>query len=102
VLKLAIPTLTVLVPYGTKYITMFLQKFIKVIPPWGQTLASSLIGVLVGGLAGAIPDFPVGVESGATMGAAIGGASQVIANTHPDALQPNPNVKGPGTAKPEK
>lgn len=53
-------------------------------------VVSSVIGAILAGAAGAIPDFPLTVESAATMGAAGGATGQMLANMHPQAVQPKP------------
>lgn len=89
VLKLTFPALwTVASPFFTKGITWALLKVVSMVPPSVQIVISSLIGATVAGLAGAIPEFPLSIESAAQMGAAGGATGQILANLHPNAVQP--------------
>jgi hypothetical protein len=101
-LKLAVPLLTTVgAPIMTKYVTMGLLKVVTIVPTSFQVLLSTLLGIVMGGIAGAIPDFPLTPESGATMGAASGIAGQALASTHRTTLIPNANEAGPNTALPQ-
>lgn len=92
VLKVAFPALwTVASPFFTKGITWGLLMLVNIVPPSVQIVISSVIGATVAGLAGAIPDFPLTVESAAEMGAAGGATGQILANLHPNAVQPAAN-----------
>lgn len=84
-LKVLFPTLwTAVAPYITGLIT----SGIKRVPPVFQVVISGVLGSLMAGAAGAIPDFPLGIESAATMGAAGGASGQLLANMHPKAMHP--------------
>lgn len=84
-LKVLFPTLwTAVSPYVTGLIT----SGIKRVPPAFQVVISGVLGSLMAGAAGAIPDFPLSVESAATMGAAGGATGQMLANMNPRAMQP--------------
>lgn len=84
-LKVLFPTLwTAVSPYVTGLIT----SGIKRVPPALQVVISGVLGSLMAGAAGAIPDFPLSVESAATMGAASGATGQMLANMNPRAMQP--------------
>lgn len=98
-IKLFFPVLwTAVSPYLTGFVTKGMLRVMSSVPNSLQVVVSSVIGMVMGGLAGAVPDFPVTVESGMAMGAAGGASGQVLANTHPDKLQPPENISGPGTA----
>lgn len=84
-LKVLFPTLwTAVSPFFTGLIT----SGIKRVPPAFQVVISGVLGSLMAGAAGAIPDFPLSVESAATMGAAGGATGQMLANMNPRAMQP--------------
>lgn len=84
-LKVLFPTLwTAVSPYVTGLIT----SGIKRVPPAFQVVISGVLGSLMAGAAGTIPDFPLSVESAATMGAAGGATGQMLANMNPRAMQP--------------
>ena len=84
-LKVLFPTLwTAVSPFVTGLIT----SGIKRVPPAFQVVISGVLGSLMAGAAGAIPDFPLSVESAATMGAAGGATGQMLANMNPKAMQP--------------
>lgn len=101
VLKVAFPALwTVASPFFTKGITWGLLKVVSIVPPSVQIVISSVIGATVAGLAGAIPDFPLTVESAAEMGAAGGATGQILANLHPNAVQPAGNQTDRSVANP--
>lgn len=84
-LKVLFPAVwTAVAPWLTGIITMG----IKHVPAPLRVVISSVLGAVMAGAAGAIPDFPLGVESAATMGAAGGATGQVLANMNPSALKP--------------
>ena len=84
-LKILFPAVwTAVAPWLTGIITMG----IKHVPTPLRVVISSVLGALMAGAAGAIPDFPLGVESAATMGAAGGATGQVLANMNPSTLKP--------------
>lgn len=84
-LKLAFPVIiTGISPYVTGWIT---SSFAKVHPSI-QYMISSLLGLIMGALAGQIPDFPLGSESAATIGAGAGGTGQYLANQSRAAMHP--------------
>lgn len=84
-LKVLFPTLwTAVSPFFTGLIT----SGIKRVPPAFQVVISGVLGSLMAGAAGAIPDFPLSIESAATMGAAGGATGQMLANMNPRAMQP--------------
>lgn len=90
-LKVLFPTLwTAVSPFFTKGVTWALLKAVNSVPASLQVVVSSVIGAILAGAAGAIPDFPLTVESAATMGAAGGATGQMLANMHPQAVQPKP------------
>ena len=64
------------VPTVSPMITSTISHAVGGLPGWAKYLISSLMGLLQGGLAGAIPDFPVTIESGAEMGLATGAGGQ--------------------------
>ena len=84
-LKVLFPTLwTAVSPYLTGLIT----SGIKRVPPVFQVVISGILGSLMAGAAGAIPEFPLSIESAAQMGAAGGATGQLLANMNPKAMQP--------------
>lgn len=90
-LKVLFPTVwTAVSPFATKYVTMGLLKLMSAVPASLQVVVSGVLGSLMAGAAGAIPDFPLTVESAATMGAAGGATGQLLANMNPAAAQPKP------------
>lgn len=84
-LKVLFPTLWTAV---SPYITGLITSGIKRVPPAFQVVISGVLGSLMAGAAGAIPDFPLSIESAATMGAASGATGQMLANMNPKAMQP--------------
>ena len=84
-LKVLFPTLWTAV---SSFITGLITSGIRRVPPAFQIVISGVLGSLMAGAAGAIPDFPLSMESAATMGAAGGATGQMLANMHPRALQP--------------
>lgn len=84
-LKVLFPTLWTAV---SPFITGLITSGIKRVPPAFQVVISGVLGSLMAGAAGAIPDFPLSVESAATMGAAGGATGQMLANMNPRAMQP--------------
>lgn len=70
-LKLAFPVLmTAVGPMLTQYM--------KTMPPVVKYLVASLGSMVVGAGAGAIPDFPLSIESGATIGVTSGAIGQKL------------------------
>lgn len=76
-LKLAFPVL--LTAVGP-----FVTGFVKGLPAPAKYVIASLASMLVGAGAGAIPDFPLSIESGATMGATAGAVGQKLFMTTPE------------------
>ncbi len=75
-LKLAFPVvMTVVGPLVT--------GLIKTAPDWVKYVVASLASMLVGAGAGSIPDFPLSVESAATIGVTSGAIGQKIFMTVP-------------------
>lgn len=94
VLKIAFPALwTVAAPFFTKGVTWLMLKAVSSVPASVQIVISSIVGATIAGMAGAIPEFPLSVESAAEMGAASGATGQILANLHPNAVQPAGNQK---------
>lgn len=94
VLKVAFPALwTVTAPFFTKGVTWALLKVVAFVPPSVQIVVSSIVGATIAGMAGAIPEFPLSIESAAQMGAAGGATGQILANLRPEAVQPVTNTK---------
>lgn len=88
-LKVLFPALwTAVAPWVTGIVT----SSIKQVPTTVQVVISSILGAVMAGVAGAIPDFPLTVESAATMGAAGGGTGQVLANMNPETIHPKTSV----------
>ena len=75
-LKLAFPILmTAVGPMATRYV--------KDWPPPLKYVVASLASMLVGAGLGAVPDFPLGIESAATIGATSGATGQYLYLQHP-------------------
>jgi hypothetical protein len=70
------------------WITGLVTSGIKRVPAPVQVVISSVIGALMAGAAGAIPDFPLTIESAATMGVAGGATGQLLVNMNPIAMHP--------------
>lgn len=70
------------------YITSLIAKVIIGIPPPIKVVISTVLGTIMAGLAGTVPEFPLTVESAATMGAAGGGTGQVLFNMTPKKEEP--------------
>jgi hypothetical protein len=84
-LKIVFPALwTGVAPYVTGLVTMGISH----VPAPLRVVISSVLGAVMAGAAGAIPDFPLTIESAATMGLAGGATGQVLANMNPDTLKP--------------
>lgn len=84
-LKLIFPIImTALSPYLTGLIT---SNFAKVPPPV-QYAITSILSLVMGGLAGAIPGFPMGPESAATVALGSGNTGQFLANSSRADLHP--------------
>lgn len=85
ILKVMFPALwTIGAPWLTGIVTMGISH----VPPPLRVVISSILGAVVAGVAGMIPDFPLTIESAATMGLAGGATGQVLANLSPDTLKP--------------
>lgn len=84
-LKVLFPTLWTAV---SPFITGLITSGVKRVPPVFQVVISGVLGSLMAGAAGALPDFPLSIESAATMGAAGGATGQMLANMNPRAMQP--------------
>ncbi len=88
-LKLIFPAIwTAVSPFVTKGVTWGMLKIMSAVPASVQVAISSVVGAVFAGLAGAIPDFPLGIESAATMGFAGGATGQLLAMSNPAAVQP--------------
>ena len=84
-LKVLFPAVwTAVAPWVTGLVT----SGIKQVPVPIQIVISSVLGAVMAGAAGAIPDFPLTIESAATMGAAGGGTGQLLVNMNPIAMHP--------------
>ena len=76
---------TAFAPWLTGIVTSGMTK----VPKPFQVIISSVLGAVVAGAAGAIPDFPLTIESAATMGAAGGGTGQILLNMVPPTKKDN-------------
>lgn len=84
-LKVLFPTIwTAVAPWLTGIVTSGISH----VPAPFRVMISSVLGAVMAGAAGAIPDFPLTVESAATMGLAGGGTGQVLANMSPETMKP--------------
>lgn len=84
-LKLIFPTIwTAVAPWVTGLVT----SGIKHVPTPLRVMISSVLGAIMAGVAGTIPDFPLSPESAATMGAAGGATGQILSNLDPSKLKP--------------
>lgn len=84
-LKVLFPAIwTIAAPWITGRITVG----ISYVPPTLRVAISSLVGALAAGLAGTVPDFPLTVESAATMGLGSGAMGQMISNMQPETMKP--------------
>lgn len=84
-LKIIFPAIwTALAPWITGLVTSGISH----VPPAFRIMISSVLGAIMAGATGAIPDFPLTVESAATMGLASGGTGQVLANMQPNTMKP--------------
>jgi hypothetical protein len=84
-LKVLFPAVwTAVAPWVTGLITSGISR----VPASLQVVISSVLGAVMAGAAGAIPDFPLTIESAATMGAAGGGTGQLLVNMSPIAMHP--------------
>lgn len=70
------------------WITGLVTSGIAHVPPAFRVLISSVLGAVMAGAAGAIPDFPLTIESAATMGLASGGTGQILASMEPSIMKP--------------
>lgn len=75
------------------WLTGIVTKGMGVVPPAAKVVISTILGTIMAGVAGSIPDFPLTIESAATMGAAGGGTGQVLYN----ATAPSSKPKDPTT-----
>jgi len=73
---------------GAPWVTGLITSGIKHVPSPLRVIISSVLGAITAGLAGAIPDFPLTIESASEMGAAGGATGQVLALLQPGALKP--------------
>ena len=64
-------------------ITMYISKGIGTLRPEVKVAVSTVLGAVMAGAAGAIPDFPLTIESAATMGAGGGATGQFLYNVNP-------------------
>ena len=79
-LKIIFPAVwTGLAPWLTSLVT----KVTGTLPDSIKVVISTVLGTVMAGVAGAIPDFPLTIESAATMGAAGGGTGQILYNMTP-------------------
>jgi hypothetical protein len=88
-LKLVFPAIwTGVAPWVTSLIT----KGIGTLPASVKVAISTVLGTVMAGVAGSIPDFPLTIESAATMGAAGGATGQVLLNATPPKPKEEPKV----------
>ena len=73
---------------GAPWVTGLVTSGITHVPLPLRVVISSVLGATMAGLVGTIPDFPLGVESAAAMGAAGGGTGQVLSSMQPETLKP--------------
>jgi hypothetical protein len=93
-LKLFFPTIwTAAAPYLTRGVTWGMLKVMTSVPQPLQVVVSSVLGGILAGIAGAIPDFPLSIESAATMGAAGGAAGQVLLAAQPGKIPGEPGTE---------
>jgi hypothetical protein len=84
-LKIIFPAIwTALAPWITGLVTSGMAH----VSPAIRVAISSVLGAVMAGATGAIPDFPLTVESAATMGLASGGTGQVLASMQPNTMKP--------------
>jgi hypothetical protein len=85
ILKIVFPAIwTGVAPWITSLIT----KGIGGLPASVKVAISTVLGTIMAGVAGSIPDFPLTIESAATMGAAGGGTGQILYNMTPPSTKP--------------
>lgn len=90
-LKMVFPAIwTGVGPWITRLVTFSLQR----VPKELLVVISTILGAVMAGAAGAIPDFPLTIESAAEMGAAGAGTGQVLMN-----MMPQSNIKTKGEGK---
>ena len=75
---------------GAPWFTALVTKGINNVPTQLKVVISSVAAALCAGIAGAIPDFPLTIESSMEMGASQGAAGQLLAQTHPQKLELKP------------
>ncbi len=85
ILKIMFPALWTV---GAPWVTGLVTAGITHVPAPLRVVISSVLGAIVAGAAGAIPDFPLTIESSATMGLAGGATGQILANLDPSTLKP--------------
>lgn len=94
--EIALKTLfPVIMTVASPYLTGWIEAGFHRMPAPIQYLVSGCLSALIGAVAGAIPDFPLGIESGANLGAASGLSGQFLANQHYQALHPATEQAGP-------
>ena len=77
-LKMVFPVImTAVGPYITGLVTSGFAR----VPKPVQYVISSLLGLVIGAIAGQVPGFPLGSESAANMGLAAGASGQFLANS---------------------
>ncbi len=92
-LKIIFPTLwTAVSPLFTRGITWGLLKVMTSVPQAVQIPISSVVGSIIAGLCGAVPDFPITPETAATMGIGCGATGQVLFAAHPGKIQGEPGT----------
>lgn len=64
-------------------ITLYISKGIGELRPEVKIAVSTVLGAVMAGVAGTVPDFPLTVESAATMGAGGGATGQFLYNVNP-------------------
>jgi hypothetical protein len=88
-LKTIFPVLwTAVGPFFTKGVTYLLLKVMATVPASVQIALSSIFAGAVAGVAGAIPDFPLSVESAINMAMPQGATAQMQAMMNPATVQP--------------
>jgi hypothetical protein len=70
------------------WVTSLITKGIGTLPNQVKVVISTVLGTIMAGVAGSIPDFPLTIESAATMGAAGGGTGQLLYNMTPPSNKP--------------
>jgi hypothetical protein len=70
------------------WLTSLVTKLVGSLPDPAKVAISTVLGTILAGVAGSIPDFPLTIESAATMGAAGGGTGQLLYNMTPTNSKP--------------